>query len=52
MPIPPTPKEMFDADYGTPTGLCRETAADSGVRHTLDGVVLRSSLLASAGAAR
>ena len=31
VPIPPTPKEMFDTDYGTPNGLCKETAPGSGV---------------------
>ena len=31
VPIPPTPKEMFATDYGTPTGLCHETADHSGV---------------------
>lgn len=31
VPIPPTPNEMFDTDYGEPTGLCKETAPNSGV---------------------
>ena len=31
VPIPPTPKAMFDTDYGAPTGLCKETSAGSAI---------------------
>lgn len=33
VPLPPTPKEMFATDYGTPTGICKETAASLPIAH-------------------